>query len=65
MRCGPAWSDWFEGMTITNLPHGEAELTGTLVDQAALHGVLLRVRDLGLSLLSVRCVSARRQDSAP
>jgi hypothetical protein len=50
---GPTWSDWFEGMTITNQPHGEAEITGTLADQAALHGVLLRIRDLGLPLLSV------------
>jgi hypothetical protein len=51
---GPEWSAWFEGLTITNLPHGEAELAGPLTDQAALHGVLLKVRDLGLPLLSVR-----------
>ena len=56
---GPTWSDWFEGLTITNLPHGEAELIGTLADQAALHGVLLRIRDLGLPLVSVNRVHIR------
>jgi hypothetical protein len=56
---GPPWSAWFEAMTITNLPHGEAELTGTLADQAALHGVLLRIRDLGLPLVSVNRVHVR------
>ncbi len=47
------WSVWFDGLTITNLPHGEALLSGALTDQAALHGVLMKVRDLGLPLLSV------------
>jgi hypothetical protein len=48
------WSDWFDGLEITNLKNGEALLSGEIVDQAALHGVLTRVRDLGLPLLSVR-----------
>src|SRR5688572_4781513 len=43
---GPRWSAWFDGLTITNLAHGEAELGGPLADQTALHGVLLKVRDL-------------------
>jgi hypothetical protein len=47
------WSVWFDGLTITNLPHGEALLSGALADQAALHGVLMKVRDLGLPLLAV------------
>jgi hypothetical protein len=47
------WSAWFDGLTITNLPHGEALLSGALADQAALHGVLMKVRDLGLPLLAV------------
>ena len=47
------WSAWFEGLTITNLPHGEALLSGAIADQAALHGVLMKVRDLGLPLLAV------------
>ena len=48
-----AWSEWFGGLTITALPGGETLLTGTLADQAALHGLLARVRDLGLPLLAV------------
>lgn len=45
----------FEGMTVTNLDNGEAVLSGPIADQAALHGVLIRVRDLGLPLVSVNC----------
>lgn len=53
---GPQWKDWFEGMTITNVEQGEAILVGPLADQAALFGVLLKIRDLGLPLLGVtRC----------
>lgn len=48
------WSDWFDGMAISNEPSGEALLRGPLPDQAALHGVLIKIRDLGLPLLSVR-----------
>lgn len=47
------WSDWFEGMTITCTPEGETQLIGPVVDQAALHGLLVKVRDLGLPLLAV------------
>lgn len=47
------WVDWFDGLTITALDNGETLLTGPVVDQAALHGVLRKVRDLGLPLLSV------------
>jgi hypothetical protein len=47
------WADWFEGLTITALDNGETLLTGPLVDQAALHGLLRKVRDLGMPLLSV------------
>ena len=47
------WSAWFEGMTISNEPNGESVLRGPLADQAALHGVLIKIRDLGLPLLAV------------
>ena len=47
------WADWFEGLTITRADNGETLLHGQVVDQAALHGVLRQVRDLGLPLLSV------------
>lgn len=48
---------WFEEMTITRLPDGETLLTGTLLDQAALHGILSRIRDLGLELIHIRRVA--------
>jgi len=51
------WSAWFDGLIITILPHGEALLFGALADQAALHGVLMKVRDLGLPLLAVNQAS--------
>jgi hypothetical protein len=47
-----AWSEWFDGLTIS-AANGETVLTGEIIDQAALYGVLNRVRDLGLSLLAV------------
>ena len=47
------WSVWFEGLTITNGDNGEALLTGPVADQAALHGLLAKIRDLGLPLIAV------------
>jgi len=47
------WSEWFEGLTVTPTEEGDTLLTGVVVDQAALHGLLTKVRDLELSLLSV------------
>ena len=47
------WSDWFEGLVIQRHDDGTTALVGPVVDQAALHGVLARIRDLGLPLLSV------------
>jgi hypothetical protein len=60
------WSEWFDGLTISNRPDGDAVLRGPIVDQAALHGVLAKVRDLGLPLIVVRRVSsARLQGGVP
>jgi hypothetical protein len=50
---GPKWIDWFEGLTITLEEDGDTLLTGPVIDQAALHGLLKKVRDLGLPLVSV------------
>ena len=50
---GRDWTDWFGGLTITLEDNGDMLLTGPVVDQAALHGVLKKVRDVGMPLLSV------------
>ena len=50
---GRQWTNWFGGLTITLENNGETLLTGPVVDQAALHGLLRKVRDLGVPLLSV------------
>jgi len=54
---GRQWTDWFEGLTITLEDNGDTLLTGPVVDQATLHGLLKKVRDLGLPLLSVYRIS--------
>ena len=58
---GREWTDWFEGLTITALENGETLLTGPVVDQSALFGLLRKVRDVGIPLLSVGCVTPDRQ----
>ena len=57
------WADWFEGLTLTLEDNGETLLTGPVVDQAALHGLLRKVRDLGMPLLSVTRVGPSQADA--
>ena len=52
------WSDWFGGFAITTHDDGETLLTGSVADQADLHGLLAKIRDLGLPLLSVQRVES-------
>lgn len=47
------WSEWFDGLTISNTRSGETMISGELVDQAALHGTLNKIRNLNLALISV------------
>ena len=50
----PRWADWFDGLSLTQESDGTTVLSGSVVDQAALHGLLGKVRDLGLPLIAVR-----------
>jgi hypothetical protein len=59
---GCQWADWFEGLIITLEEGGSTLLTGLVVDQAALHGLLRKVRDLGMPLLSVNRVEPGQAD---
>jgi len=54
------WADWFEGLTIMREDNGETVLRGSVVDQAALHGVLRKVRDLGLPLIAMNRVDPKQ-----
>jgi hypothetical protein len=60
---GRGWTEWFGGLTITLEEDGDTLLTGPVVDQAALHGLLKKVRDLGMPLLSVNCVEPGQADN--
>ena len=61
---GPQWTDWFGGLSISLEANGETLLTGRVVDQAALHGLLRQVRDLGMELLSVNRVALGHADTS-
>ena len=52
-----SWSDWFDGLNLTHCPNGVTVITGTFSDQAALFGLLWRIRDLGIPLLSVHPIN--------
>ena len=61
---GSQWTDWFGGLTVTLDSSGDTLLTGPVADQAALHGLLRQVRDLGMPLLSVNRVSPDQRDAS-
>jgi hypothetical protein len=54
-KIGQQWSGWFTGLTISYTGHDETVLTGIVIDQAALYGIISHLRDLGLQLISVSC----------
>jgi len=58
----PRWSEWFENLAITQQPDGTTTLSGSVVDQAALNGLIIKLRDKGLTLLSVQVQSAQDED---
>jgi len=58
------WSDWFEGLTIAHNDQNETVLTGPVVDQAALHGLLAKLRDLRLPIVSVNLSEVAEQEDA-
>jgi hypothetical protein len=60
---GREWTDWFEGLTIQLQDDGETLLTGPVIDQAALHGLLKKVRDVGMPLLSINCVTPSQAEA--
>jgi hypothetical protein len=61
-RRGNGWADWFEGLSFTHEEGGTTLLHGQVVDQAALYGLLRKVRDLGMPLISVSCVKPSQAD---
>ena len=59
---GQQWTDMFDGLTITLEENGDTLISGAVIDQAALHGLLRKVRDLGVTLISVNFVGAGAQE---
>ena len=59
------WADWFDGMSLTNESDGTTSIRGPVTDQAALHGLLQRLRDTGLPLISVTQLDPSSNESTP
>jgi hypothetical protein len=64
-RLDPRWAAWFDGLTLTSDSDGTTALRGVVVDQAALHGLLQRLRDVGLPLISVTPLPDNPQEGPP
>jgi hypothetical protein len=58
----PRWSEWFENLTITQQPDGTTTLSGVLVGQAALYGLIIKLRDMGLSLLALQSLKSNQEE---
>ena len=58
-----SWSEWFDGLAIERVSDNRTRLVGDIEDQAALHGVLARVRDLGLEIISIARVAHDQEDT--
>ena len=58
------WSAWFDGLTVTNQPDGTTVISGPVADQAALHGLLQKARDVGVPLLSVTPINPDQPDGS-
>ena len=61
----PAWTEWFEGLALTHDAEGNTLLTGPIVDQTALHSMLLKIRDLNLKLISVNEIKGDSKKVSP
>ena len=59
----PRWSAWFEGLAVAPEPDGTTRLSGPVVDQAALYGLLKRVRDTGLTLIAVNQIPSKQEQA--
>lgn len=61
-RLEKRWAEWFEGLTFTHESDGTTRLFGPLSDQAALHSILLKIRDMNLTLISVTQIESSLED---
>lgn len=59
-----SWADWFDGLTFVHENDGTTTLRGKIIDQTALHGLLKKIRDLGVPLLAVNRIESRQNETA-